>query len=147
MTRLPLAILVITAVAASAQTLTVDELLQSPRQFEGRRVTVSGYYYSDWEGHAIFADRKGAKALGVDRGIWVEADPNVESAICKAQICGVFFHSRRWRPNTTGGYGHMGLFPAMLINCTVHLHRETTVAPNRAMQRTPTRRSSQISHD
>jgi hypothetical protein len=125
-----LAIFLVAPIAASCQTLTVMELLQSRRQFEGRRVTVSGYYYSDWEGHALFADRKGAKALDVDRSLWIEADPNVESPICKAQISGVFFYSRRWRPNTTGGYGHMGLFPAALINCTVHLQREATPAPN-----------------
>lgn len=136
-----LAILLIAPIAASAQELTVMELLQSRRQFEGRRVTVSGYYYSDWEGHAIFADLKGAKALDCDRSIWIEANPNVESRICKAQISGVFFRPK----STLTGYGHLGMFPAALINCTVHLQRGATFAPNQALQRTPTRRSSHTS--
>ena len=148
MTRFTLPILLLTTLRLSAQALTIDELLQSPRQFEGRRVTVSGYYYSDWEGHAIFANLKGAKALDVDRSLWIEADPNVESPICKAQISGVFFYARHFRPNSTfTGVGHMGMFPAALVNCTVRLQRGATFAPNQTMQRAPTRRSPKISHD
>ena len=129
--------------AASAQELTVMELLQSPRQFEGRRVTVSGYYYSDWEGHSLFADLKTAKAFDCSRSLWIQADPNVESLTRKARISGVFFYSRKYQGRSGGGgFGHMGLFPAALINCTVHLQPEATPAPNHAMQRTPTRRSS-----
>jgi hypothetical protein len=143
-----IAILLLAPIAASAQELTVMELLQSPRQFEGRRVTVRGYYYSDWEGHAIFVDLKGAKALDVDRSIWIEANPNVESPICKTQISGVFLFARHFRPKGTfSGYGHMGMFPAALVNCTVHLQREATPAPNPSLQRTPTRRSPHISHE
>jgi hypothetical protein len=147
MTRLILAILLFTSAASSAQTLIVDELLQSPRQFEGRRVSVRGYYESDWEGHSLWADRAAAKRADFSRSIWIAADPNVESPLRKAEIIGVFFYSRVWRPRTLGGMGHMGLFPAALINCTVHLQREATSAPNQAMQRTPTRRSHNISND
>ena len=147
MKRLPLAILLITSVAASAQRLTVDELLQSPRQFEGRRVSVRGYYESDWEGHSLWADRAASKRADFSRAIWVAADPVVESPLRKAEIIGVFFYSRVWRPKMLGGFGHMGLFRATLINCTVHLRREATSAPNQTMQRTPTRRSPKISHD
>ena len=88
MTRLTLAILLITGVAASAQTLTVDELLQSQRQFEGRRVSVTGYYRCDWDGHTpittLFADRAAAEHFDLSRAIWVSADPDVESPLCKA---------------------------------------------------------------
>jgi hypothetical protein len=124
MTRFILAILLLTTVAASAQTLTVTQLLQSPRQFEGRRVTVMGYYYSDWEGHGIFADRKAAESIDTKRGIWVAADPNVESAVRKAQVIGVFFYSsRRLRAGPLrSGYGVFGLYPAAVVNATVHLH-------------------------
>src|SRR5437764_8742133 len=83
MTRLTLAILLITAIAASAQTLTVDELLQSQRQFEGRRVSVRGYYDSDWEGHTVWADQAAAKRADFSRAIWVDADPIGESPLRK----------------------------------------------------------------
>jgi opacity protein-like surface antigen len=124
MRRFILVILLFTTVAASAQTLTVMQLLQSPRQFEGRRVTVSGYYYSDWEGHGIFADRRAAESIDTKRGIWVAADPNVESSVRKAQVIGVFFYSTR-RLHGGGlftGHGVFGLYPASLVNATVHLH-------------------------
>ena len=146
-----LAILLTGTFAASAQELTVMELLQNPRQFEGRRVTVSGYYYSDFEGHAIFADRKAAEQYNSRRGVWVAADPNVESPVRKAQIIGVFTYSStalRHGPGIfIGGYGPFGSWPVALVNATVHLKREAMPAPNQTMQRTPTRRSPNIHHD
>jgi hypothetical protein len=143
-----LAIAVAAPLAASAQELTVMELLQNPRQFEGRRVTVSGYYYSDFEGHGIFADRKAAERYDVDRGIYVIADPNVKSSVRKGRVCGVFFYARGHRPKEPSpGFGVFGLWSSELINCTVHLQREAPPAPNQAMQRTPTRRSPQASDD
>lgn len=144
------AIVLVGTRGASAQELTVMELLQNPRQFEGRRVTVRGYYYSDFEGHGIFADRKAAEKYETERGIYVSADPDVKSPVRKARISGVFFYSRLRRPGQTppsGGYGTFGLYSSALINCTVHLQRESTPAPNQAMQRTPARRSRSNSHD
>jgi len=125
MMRFTLTILLITAVAASAQELTVMELLQSPRQFEGRRVTVRGYYFSDWEGHEVFADLEAAKRHDFSRSIWISsAHANIESPLRKAQISGVFFYSRYYRPNRIfSGYGHFGMFPAALDNCTVRLSK------------------------
>jgi hypothetical protein len=120
-----LATLLAATVAASAQELTVMELLQNPRQFEGRRVTVRGYYYGDFEGHGLFADRKAAKEYDTKKAIWVSADPNVESPICKGTVIGVFSYSR---PNW--GYGMFGLYSAAVVNATVHLKREATPAPN-----------------
>jgi hypothetical protein len=112
------------AVAASAQTLTVMELLQSPRQFEGRRVTVSGYYFSDWEGHELYADLEAAKRHDWSRSIWIEADPNVESPLRGAHISGVFFYSRNYRPKQIlSGFGVFGGWSSKLINCTVHLQK------------------------
>ena len=125
MTRYTLTILLLSVVAASAQTLTVDQLLQSPRQFEGRRVTVSGYYFSDWEGHEIYADLDAAKRRDWSRSIWVSsAHANIESPFRTAQISGVFFYSRHYRPNRIfSGYGLFGGFPAQLVNCTVRLSK------------------------
>lgn len=118
------AIMLTAAVTATAQELTVMELLQSPRQFDGRRVTVSGYYFSDWEGHSLFADLKGAKAFDCARSIWISADPNVESPVRKAKISGVFFYSRQFRPDQPfSGHGHFGMFPASLVNCTIRFHK------------------------
>jgi hypothetical protein len=148
MTRLTLTILLITSVAASGQTLTVMELLQSPRQFEGRRVSVSGYYYSSWEAHMLYADLESAKRQDWTRSIWIEADLSVESPLRRAHIIGVFFYSRNYHPKQIlSGFGAFGGWSSALINCTVHLKREAMPAPNHAMQRTPTRRSPQILHD
>jgi hypothetical protein len=142
------AILLAGTLAASAQELTVMELLQNRRQFEGRRVTVSGYYYSDFEGHEIFADLKAANAHDTKRAIWIEADPIVESPIRKGRICGVFFYSRNYQPKEVfSGFGIWGLYSSALINCTVHLQGPAIPAPNQTMQRTPTRRSRHISND
>jgi hypothetical protein len=119
-----LAIWVLATVAASAQTLTVDELLQSPRQFEGRRVSVSGYYRSDWEAHELYADLAAAKNDDHSRSIWISADPNVESPLCKAHIIGVFFHGSGPRKGELiRGYGFFGMWRSELINCTMHLRR------------------------
>ena len=125
MERLTLTILFLTAAVASAHTLTVDQLLQSPRQFEGRRVTVSGYYFSDWEGHEVYADLEAAKRRDWSRSIWVSsAHANIESPIRKAQISGVFFYSKYYRPNRIfSGYGLFGGFPAALVNSTVRLSK------------------------
>jgi hypothetical protein len=124
MKRFTLTILLITAVAASAQTLTVMELLQSPRQFDGRRVTVSGYYFSDWEGHELYADLEAAKRNDWSRSIWISADPNVESPLRRAQISGVFFYSQNYRPKQIfSGYGYMGMWSSKLVNCTVRVQK------------------------
>ena len=125
MTRYFLTILLLGAVTASAQTLTVDQLLQSPRQFEGRRVTVSGYYFSDWEGHEVYADLEAAKRRDWSRSIWVSsAHANIESPVRKAQISGVFFYSKYYRRNRIfSGYGVFGGFPAQLVNSTVRLSK------------------------
>jgi hypothetical protein len=151
MKRLTLTMLLLTTVAASPQEVTVMQLRQNPRQYTGQRVTVSGYYYSDFEGHAIFADRKAAEQYDSQRGIWVAADPNVESPVRKAQVIGVFVYSstalRHGRGIFIGGYGPFGSWPVALVNATVHLKREATSAPNQTMQRTPTRPSRHISHD
>ncbi len=118
------AMLLLATVAASAQTLTVMELLQSPRQFEGRRVSVSGYYYSDWEGHGLFADRAAAERYDMQRGIWIAANPNVESSVRKAHVIGVFYYSStalRKRRVFSGGFGPWGNWPTALVNATIHL--------------------------
>ena len=119
-----IAMLLLATVTASAQTLTVDELLQSPRQFEGRRVSVRGYYASDWEGHSLWADRAAEKRADFSRVIWVAADPNVESPLRKAEIIGVFFYDSRATGHILGGgYGPYGGWKAALINATVHFYR------------------------
>jgi hypothetical protein len=144
---LSLAVLLVAPVVVSAQTLSVDELLQSPRQFEGRRVSVRGFYYSDSEGHMLYADRDAVRRHDTKRSIWIEADPPVYNLSYRdAHIIGVFFHDSHAKP-PLDGYGAFGLWTAKLINCTVHLRRETISAPNQTMQRTPTRRSPKTSHD
>src|SRR4051794_12769916 len=111
------------AAAASAQQLTVMRLLQSPRQFEGRRVSVSGYYYGDSEGQILYADAEAAKRGDLKRSVYVAVLPPIYSMRArKAFVIGVFFHDSH--PKPMEGYGTFGLFSSQLINCTVHLQRE-----------------------
>jgi hypothetical protein len=86
---------------------------------------VRGYYFSDWEGHEIYADLEAAKRHDWSRSLWVfSAHSNIESPIRKAQISGVFFYSRYYQPNRIfSGLGYMGMFPAALDNCTVRLSK------------------------
>lgn len=119
---LPVLAMLFFAAAASAQTLTVDALLRSPRQFEGRRVSVSGYYYGDAEAQILYADRESAKRGDTERGIYVAVLPPVYSrSPRKAYVIGVFFHDSHAKPME--GYGTFGLFTSELVNCTVHLRR------------------------
>jgi hypothetical protein len=117
------------------------QLLQSPRQYVGRRVTVSGYYYGDAEGQIIYADRSAAQR-GEDRSISVAVLPPVYCRTARiAFVTGIFFHDPHHKLNE--GFGPFGLFSSELRNCIVYLRK----APNQAMQRTPTRRSPHIFHD
>jgi hypothetical protein len=127
--------LFVVAAAASAQTATVMQLLQSPRQYVERRVSVSGYYYGNFEGWVLFADREAAKRWDFSRSIWIYSDPPVETEMCRAHIIGVF----RWQPGV--GYGYLGLGRAAIVNATVHLRPGRKKAPNQAMERTATRRA------
>jgi hypothetical protein len=109
-------------VVARAQTLTVDELLQSPRQFEGRRVSVRGYYYGDAEAQILYADREAARRADTKRRIYVAVLPPVYSRPARqGHVIGVFFHDAHAKP--LEGYGTFGLFSSQLVNCTVHLRR------------------------
>jgi hypothetical protein len=128
-----LAIMLCAAASAAAQTLTVMELLQSPRQFVERRVSVRGYYHCDFEGAVLFADRVAANRRDYSRSVWVDSEPAVKSELRPAEIIGVFQYSSK--PE----YGHFGLWPAQIINATIHLRREATPAPNQAMERTADR--------
>lgn len=119
---LPMLAILLLLRPASAQTLTVDQLLQSPRQFEGRRVSVSGYYYGDAEAQILYADREAAKRGDTERRIYIAVLPPVYSrSPRKASVIGVFFHDSHAKPME--GYGTFGLFSSELVNCTVHLYR------------------------
>ena len=115
-----LAILLAATASASAQTLTVDELLQNARQFVGRRISVSGYYFGDSEAQILYADLEAAKRGDEKRRISVAVLPPVYCRPArKAFVIGVFFHDPQAKPME--GYGAFGLFSSELRNCTVHL--------------------------
>ncbi len=115
-----LAILLGTAITAQAQELTVMQLLQNPRQFEGRRVSVSGYYFGDSEAQILYANLEAAKRGDDKRRISVAVLPPVYCRPArKAFIIGVFLYDSHAKPME--GYGAFGLFSSELRNCTVHL--------------------------
>ena len=143
MRRILLALLLLGTSGALAQAqVTVMQLLQSPRQYVDRRVTVSGYYYGDAEAQIIYADREAAKRGDIARSVSVAVLAPVYCRPARpAFVTGIFLHDPHHKLNE--GFGAFGLFSCELRNCMVYLRK----APNQAMQRTATRRSPQISHD
>jgi hypothetical protein len=143
MTRFVLAILLLGLSEAVVQAqMTVTQLLQSPRQFVGQRVTVSGYYYGDAEGQIIYADRAAATRGDIDRSTSVAVLPPV---YCReprpAFVTGIFFSDPHHKLNE--GFGTFGLFSSELRNAIVYLRKHLTKP---CSERLP-RRSSQISYD
>jgi hypothetical protein len=112
------------ATGASAQTLTVMQLLQNPRQFVGRRVTVTGYYAGDWEGHLLYAGSS-ERDKTMERSLFVYAEPRVDSRLRKALVIGVFVYDFRATGHILGGgYGPYGGWKGALENAVVRFPRE-----------------------
>ena len=118
-------LLLATLVSASAQTpVTVMQLLQNPRYYVGRRVTVSGYYEGDWEGHHLFADRL-ERDRSINRGRFIYANRDADSPLRKALVIGVFVYNFQATGQAGGGgYGTFGGWKGALANATVHFPRE-----------------------
>jgi hypothetical protein len=128
-TRIVLALLLLgLSEAVSQAQITVTQLLQSPRQFVGRRVTVSGYYYGDAESQIIFADRTAANRRDIGRSVSVAVLPPV---FCRepreAFVTGIFLHDPHHRLNE--GFGTFGLFSSELTNAIVYLRKAPIPPP------------------
>src|SRR4030095_8216407 len=57
---------------AVGRDVTVLQLLRKPLQFDGKRVSVVGYYYVAYEDSFLFTTRAAAKRKQTERCIWVE---------------------------------------------------------------------------
>jgi hypothetical protein len=58
--------------AATAKDVTVAQVLAHPREFAGKRVSVTGFYVAANEESNLFTTREAAKRGNIERSIWVE---------------------------------------------------------------------------
>lgn len=108
-------------ITATAGDVTVEQLLANPRHYDGKQVSVVGYYILENEESCLFATREAAKRADFTWSIWVDfrgiadvqARPNQ-----KARIIGKFHHMRGADPKRLRGYGQWSLFANALLDAT-----------------------------
>lgn len=109
--------------------VSVAKLLQSPEEFDGKRVTVSGFYVTAYEHSALYIDQKefwreSDKTL-FERSIWIEftdqrAEPGKIAVVDNdnVQVTGTF----RYRPEhimrTQLGFGNNGAWAMQIHKLT-----------------------------
>jgi hypothetical protein len=114
-----LTLLVANASAGEPRHVTFSELVASPRQFDGRRVSVTGYYAADIEGSDLFANAAAAKT-GLGDFIWVEfrRDARITSiANGPARLVGTFHYNPEGSKHHAG-YGTWGISSMALLDTT-----------------------------
>jgi hypothetical protein len=82
---------------ASAKDITVAQVLASPRRFDGKRLSVVGYYFVAYEDSYLFTTRGAAKRKETERCISVDF-PDGSDLTCiagrYARIVGTFHDTR-----------------------------------------------------
>jgi hypothetical protein len=93
--------------------LSVADLLAAPQMYDGRMVTVTGYYVGEREHHAVYASPAEFRTLS--GGVWLEHEATVGGSKRAARLnrgwvrlTGVFHNRRR------SGVGHFNAFSASL---------------------------------
>jgi hypothetical protein len=142
--------------------LTVKNLFDHARDFDGKRVAVIGWYLSDIEESSLFPAPYAIEPLDgtFDRQIWVEPGWRRVTRLTHryVRVVGIF-HFRpeaecriekrsdgsEFESVTTRGYGTYGLYPAQLSDISYFRPFSPTHAPNLAMQRTVGRAAASLS--
>jgi len=57
---------------AAARDIPLADILGRPREFNGKRVAVIGYYVAGTETSCLFTTRDAAKRFDITRSVWVE---------------------------------------------------------------------------
>ncbi len=107
--------------SAAPPAVALIDLLSHPQRYDGRRVSVTGYYYTDSETSCLYVDRAASKQGGVDRSIWVEyrGVPDVTAIDHRqARLVGTFHYRPKARPDDMRGYGSWGVWTAALQDTT-----------------------------
>jgi len=115
--RLPTIGLILIAFSATAKDLTVEQLLARPREFSGKRVSVTGFYVAANEESSLFITREAAKQGDVDQSIWVELHgaSNFRLAVNQyVRFIGTFHYRSKAAARRMRGYGHLGSSPSQL---------------------------------
>jgi hypothetical protein len=118
---LPLIILFVLRCAAIAGDIPLSKVLARPRDFNGKRIAVTGYYFASTETSCLFTTRDAAKRSDDKLCAWVEfrnpRDAPDYIAVPKARLVGVFHYQprpvlggkvpyeRRFR-----GFGHLRMY-------------------------------------
>ena len=112
--------LLASSASATPLEVTVAQLFAKPRQFDGRRVAVTGYYYADSETSSLYVSAAAKKSLN-EPSIWVQfrGTPDVTSIAGRyARLVGTFHHKPTADPKRMNGYGTWGLSSAALLDTT-----------------------------
>jgi hypothetical protein len=97
-------LLVFSLCTAVARDIPLAEVLAKPRDFDGKRVAVTGYYVAATETSCLFTTRDAAKRFDIARSVWVEfRTPPVLDSIAghQARLVGTFHLQparEGWRP-------------------------------------------------
>jgi len=114
--------------------LTIDILLQNPKQYDGQEVTVLiGYYVDEFENRSVWNTRKDAKNFNIKESIWLDSFSDNIKYLDKNgnELTNPISYKSKWlitgtlycNPDTVdgwmNGYGHMNAWPAELRNVTI----------------------------
>ena len=116
-----LLLLLASTAAAAPPELTVSQLLTRPRQFNGRRVAVTGYYYADFETSCVSSSVAAAKHPDLATSVWVEfhgAPDLTRMAGRHVRFVGTFHLTSQAKTKEMRGYGSYGIWEAALLDTT-----------------------------
>lgn len=96
------------------QSVALDELLANGHRYEGRAVSVSGYYLQAFEFSALYPDAGGDPyTRDLNQGIWVDGiSPFFDGHQAHVLLTGIYTQKSR---------GHLGQWPGSL--CVARLRR------------------------
>ena len=106
---------------ATARDIPLADILARPHDFNGKRVTVTGYYIAATETSCLFTTRAAAKRFDIGRSVWVEfhTPPVLDSIAGRhARLVGTFHYSPKIRDGTFREYGHLNGWSVALLNVT-----------------------------
>jgi hypothetical protein len=115
------AVLICTSLSiVRAKDVTVQQLLANPQKYNGKRVSVVGYYILENEESCLFATRETAKRADFKWSVWVDfRGSNIDTwPDQKVRITGTFHHMRNADSKRLRGYGQWSLFANALQDAT-----------------------------
>jgi len=118
-------LLVLSVCTAVARDIPLAEVLAKPRDFDGKRVALTGYYVAATETSCLFTTRDAAKRFDIARSIWVEfRTPPILDSIAghQSRLVGTFHYSPRVKAGILREYGHNNGWSVALLDVT-EFHR------------------------